>query len=425
MTGEAPLAPVGRGAGGGPWSARRLLAALGPGILVAATGVGAGDLATGAFAGIQVGPALLWAVVVGAGLKFVLNEGLARWQLVTGETLLEGGVRRLGWPVKLLFPLYLLPWTYFVGAALMSACGVTAHALVPVFEDPARGKLVFGIASSVVGTVLVLRGGYKLFERMMAACIGLMFVTVLVTAVALRPDVGPILRGLFLPSIPSAGGEGLGWTVALIGGVGGTLTVLCYGYWIREEKRVDVTALRACRIDLGVGYLMTALFGLAMVTIGSQVDIDVERKGALLIVAIADRLADPLGAAGRWAFLVGAFGAVFSSLFGVWQAVPYVFADFLGLLGGRAAGAEVDTRGGAYRVYLFGIATVPALGLFANFAQVQKLYAIVGACFLPILAVALLVLNGRRGWVGEHRNRPATVLVLLATLVFFAYAAWS
>ena len=58
----------------------RRLAIFGPGILVAATGVGAGDLATGAFSGGELGVAVLWAVVLGAGLKFVLNEGLARWQ---------------------------------------------------------------------------------------------------------------------------------------------------------------------------------------------------------------------------------------------------------------------------------------------------------------------------------------------------------
>ncbi len=79
-----------------------LLAIIGPGILVAATGVGAGDLATGAMAGSILGLGVLWAVVLGAGLKFVLNEGLARWQLATGSTLLEGRVAHLGravaWP---------------------------------------------------------------------------------------------------------------------------------------------------------------------------------------------------------------------------------------------------------------------------------------------------------------------------------------
>ena len=55
-----------------------LLVVTGPGLLAAATGVGAGDLATGAFTGNLLGVAVLWAVAVGALVKFVLNEGLAR-----------------------------------------------------------------------------------------------------------------------------------------------------------------------------------------------------------------------------------------------------------------------------------------------------------------------------------------------------------
>lgn len=69
-----------------------LLAVIGPGLLVAATGVGAGDLATGAFTGNKLGVAVLWAVALGAFIKFVLNEGLARWQLATGQTVLEGAL---------------------------------------------------------------------------------------------------------------------------------------------------------------------------------------------------------------------------------------------------------------------------------------------------------------------------------------------
>ena len=48
---------------------RGMLSRLGPGILVAATGVGAGDLATASFTGSQLGTAVLWAVLVGAFLK--------------------------------------------------------------------------------------------------------------------------------------------------------------------------------------------------------------------------------------------------------------------------------------------------------------------------------------------------------------------
>ena len=401
-----------------------ILSLIGPGLLVAATGVGAGDLATASFTGSQLGTAVLWAVVVGAFLKFVMTEGLARWQLATGETLLEGAVHRLGRGVGWLFLPYLLLWSFLVGSALMSACGVTLHAMIPVFEDASQGKVVFGMLSSVVGLALVLTGGYRLFERVMSVCIGVMFVTVLVTAALVWPSTSEVARGLLLPTIPDLQDGGLTWTVALMGGVGGTVTILCYGYWIREKGRSGTQFLRACRIDLGAGYTMTALFGIAMVIIGSTVEI--EGGGANLLVALAERLAGPLGAPGKWVFLIGALGAVFSSLLGCWQAVPYLFADVWALTRQRRSvdaleSATVYTRSLPYRAYQLAIATVPMLGLFFSFREVQKVYAVAGALFIPMLALVLLILNGRRAWVGALKNRGLTVAVLLTALIFFAW----
>lgn len=409
-----------------------ILRLLGPGILVAATGVGAGDLATGAFTGSKLGVTVLWAVVLGAGLKFVLNEGLARWQLATGETLLEGWSRHFGRPVQYLFLLYLLFWSLFVGSALMSACGVTAHAILPIWS-PARDKLIYGVLHSLLAVGLVLRGGYRLFEKVMSVCIGVMFVTVLATAVAVQPDWSAVLRGLTIPSIPHADGEGLQWTVALMGGVGGTLTVLCYGYWIREEGREGAQFLRTCRIDLAVGYTATALFGIAMVILGSRVT--TTGKGAGLVIDLARELEVSLGTAGpiaKWCFLIGAWGAVSSSLLGVWQSVPYLFADFWNMSRQSSANQEttkrivVDTKGRPYRGYLFALAIVPIAGLTVSFQQIQKVYAIVGAAFMPMLALALLLMNSRTRWVGhELRNSILTTLMLIATLVFFAATGYS
>jgi Mn2+/Fe2+ NRAMP family transporter len=404
---------------------RRYLAIIGPGLLVAATGVGAGDLATAGLAGSILGVTVLWAAVLGAALKFVLNEGIARWQLVTGRTLLEGCIAHLGWPFRVCFLIYLLPWTFFVCSALMGACGVTANAILPVFDDPSRGKLVLGVVHSGLGVLLVRVGGYRLFERLMAACICVMFVTVVATAILIRPDVGPMLAGLAVPNILSLDGQGLAWTVALMGGVGGTLTILCYGYWIREAGRAGPKDIRTCRVDLATGYAMTVLFAIAMVVIGSEIRVDA--KGVRLIVVLADRLAEPLGPVGRWAFLLGAWGAVFSSLFGVWQSVPYIFADFVSMSLGEsptARNARVSTVSRTYRLYLYALATVPITGLLVSFKEMQKYYAVLGACFIPLLACVLLYLNGRKRWVGPHVNRPATVLVLVLAVAFFVLAGW-
>ncbi|NOX91097.1 MAG: divalent metal cation transporter [Gammaproteobacteria bacterium] len=392
-------------------------------MLIAATGVGAGDLATASFAGSQLGLAILWAVVVGSVFKLVLTEGLARWQLVTGQSLLEGLAQRLGPIFAWLFLPYLLLWSFFVGSALMSACGVTLHALFPLFEDGAQAKVVFGIVSSLVGLGLVLLGGFKLFEKIMAFSIAVMFAVVLVTAALLWPGIDGVIQGLVVPGIPDADGKGIAWTVALIGGVGGTLTILCYGYWIREKNRDSVEHIRTCRIDLATGYLLTAVFGIAMVIIGSQLDLS--GKGAGLMVTLANTLEQSLGETGRWLFLIGAFGAVFSSLFGVWQAVPYLFADIYRLFINRQTGATtVDTRGWPYRGYLFALAIVPMLGLMMDFKQVQQFYGIVGAAFLPLLAVALLIMNGSRARLGQYSNNWFSHISLSATVLFFAGMAW-
>jgi Mn2+/Fe2+ NRAMP family transporter len=411
-----------------PRSWKLLLTIVGPGILVAATGVGAGDLATGALTGQRLGVAVLWAVAVGAFLKFVLNEGLTRWQLATGDTLLEGCVTHIGRPFRWVFLVYLLIWSFLVSMALMSACGVTLHAMFPLLTAE-RDKILFGCLCSLTAVVLVRRGGYPVFEKVMTVCIGVMFLIVVSVAVALRPPVLEIVQGLFIPTIPNFAHGGLDWTVALLGGVGGTLTILCYGYWIREEGRRGTEALTTCRIDLASGYAMTMLFGMAMLVIGSRVAV-AKGGGATLLVDLAASLEEPFGAFGpiiRWGFLIGAFGAVFSSLLGVWQSVPYLFADFYELSKKRLAEGkrpEVNTDSVAYRGYLYGLAIVPVIGMtLVPFSQAQKVNAIVGALVIPALAGILLYLNNRQDLVGEgYRNRRRTNVVLVLTLLFFLLA---
>lgn len=403
---------------------RPLLAIIGPGLLLAATGVGSGDLATASIVGGMLGAAVLWAVLVGALLKFVVTEGLARWQLASGETLIEGAVRRYGRIVVWLFLPYLLLWSFYVASAQMSASGITLHAMFPIFEDARDGKIVFGMLAGLAGLAFVLHGGYRGFQIAMRVCIGAMFAMTIVTAIMLWPGTGAILKGLFVPTIPRIDPQAVVWTVALIGGIGGTLTVLCYGYWLREEGRTGSEELRTCRIDLGLSYVMTAIFGIAMVIVGTS--IQVEGEGTQLLVRLSDRLGQELGEWGRVLFLVGTLGTVFSSLLGVWQAVPYLFADCWQLLRGEARVNStrlrhtVDTRSKPYRIYLILLATVPMIGLFTSFREVQKLYTVIGALFFPILALALLIANGR--WVQPaFRNKPATIVALAGVLALFAW----
>jgi Mn2+/Fe2+ NRAMP family transporter len=326
------------------------------GFVVAATGVGAGDVITGGIAGSKYGLALVWAALGGAAVKLFLAEGIARWQMATGTTILEG-------------------WT---------------------------GRL----------------GGFRVFQALMSFLTATMFVTVLATAVLLRPDWGQVFRSPLRPGLPPHAAT---WVLGVLGGVGGTVTLLSYSYWIREKGRAGRPGLRDCRLDLGVGYGLTGLFGAAMVLIGSR--IVVEGEGAKVALALADQLGGVLGPPGRWVFLWGFWGAVFSSLLGVWQGVPYLAVDFLRLRrGGVASAGEADlTKTAAYRGYLAGLTFVPLHTLWFKVQQVQLVYAVLGALFMPFLSLTLLLLNNRKDWVGEFRNRRGLNAVLVLILGLFVF----
>ena len=141
-------------------------------------------------------------------------------------------------------------------------------------------------------------------------------------------------RGL-IPSFPPGGA---GWVIGLIGAIGGTMALISYGYWIREEGRTGEAGLRACRFDLLLSYAVIGLFGLAVVIIGSRVQ--VRGQGTGLALLLADQLAASLGPAGKWIFLIGFWAAVFSALLGVWQSLPYLFTDFLWLRKGAGVAAR-------------------------------------------------------------------------------------
>lgn len=396
---------------------------LAPGILIAATGVGAGDLITASLAGSSVGVVLAWAALVGAVFKWVLNEGLARWQLATETTLLEGWIERLGRPIQWIFIIYLVIWTFCTGAALATACGVAGASLFTPGIPLATGKILWGVVHSLVGLVLVWVGGFRLFERIMSIFIGLMFVTVILTAILIRPDWSTLIKAVFVPRMPE-GSRPL--MLGVLGGVGGSVTLLSYGYWIREEGRKGVEGVRTCRIDLGVGYLMTALFGVAMILIGSRLTLT--KGGDEVAIMLAGQLEQQLGPFGKWLFLIGFWGAVFSSLLGVWQSIPYLFADFWLIRRGTTSDERrsIDyTRTLPYRVYLVGLAIVPLVFLTRRLETVQLTYAVLAACFMPLLALTLLIMNNRKDWVGPRFKSGWIINVLLAaTLAFFCYTGW-
>ena len=391
---------------------------VGPGIVVAATGVGAADLIATTVAGSKYGYALLWAIVAGCIMKVVLVEGAGRYTLATGNTIFEGW-SSLGRWTHWYFGPYIVIWGFVYGAAAMAGTGLALYSLFPFLS-----VAVWGIASGLLGMLLVWSGRYDRFEKVLTALVVLMFLTMVLAAALTLPNLGEIVTGL-VPIIP----EGAMINVlSVAGGVGGTITLAAYGYWLREKGWTTPRFMRVMRLDNGVAYLVTGIFVVATLIVGAELLFSAGiaiGSGDQGMVDLATVLGERYGIWMSKLFLVGFWAASMSSLVGVWNGVSLMFADFLGHVQGKPHDDPDRLAGGRYyKFYIFWLTIPPMVMLFLGQPVYLILaYGVLGALFMPFMSVTLLwILNTDRIPV-EWRNKLWTnILLVLCTLTFAALA---
>jgi Mn2+/Fe2+ NRAMP family transporter len=388
--------------------------------MVAATGIGSGDVISATVAGAHYGVVLLWCIALGAFFKFVLSEGIARWQLATDTTVLEGWALHLPIWVNVYFGIYLVIWTVAVSAALTNACGLGIANLTGGAISQSWGA----VAHSLIGFTFVWLGGYGKFEKMMKVLVGIMGFSILICAVMMLPDTGPAVRGLLVPTIPPGSG---GYVLSLIGGIGGSITMLSYNYWMREEHIRGAEQLSYVRGDVAVAYVFTTIFGLSIMLIADRAFFaaGLHISDAQAVPQMAETLGVALGSFGVYAYSVGFWAAVFASLLGVWQSVPYLFADYYAVVKkstreARRGATQVTST--PYRLALAFLTLAPLPFAFVGRPLfIIIAYTVVGSLFIPFLAGTLLYLNNRVAWKSTvPRNHWATNLLLTAIVVLFA-----
>ena len=387
---------------------------IGPGLVVAATGIGAADLVATLVAGSSYGYTLLWAVVVGVVMKIILVEGAGRYSLATGRTIFEGW-RSLGRWTSIYFAPYILIWGFVYGATAMSASAMPLAVLFP--SIPLWG---WGMAMGLAGFGMVWLGKYQAVEKLTAVLVGLMFVLIVGLALYTLPNLPAILAGL-VPVIPAGG---LTYTLALAGGVGGTITLAAYGYWLREKGWDRPKFMQVMRLDNTVAYILSGIFVTATLIIGVEVlysaglSVSSSDKG---LVELATVLQERYGVVVGNLFLVGFWAASFSSVIGVWSGVSLMFADFIGNVRGLESGHPDTRTGGKYfRFYLLWITFPPmALLLLERPIFLILLYGVLGALFMPFLAFTLLwILNTKRVPDRWRNGLGSNIMLVICTVLF-------
>src|SRR6185503_18576808 len=182
------------------------------------------------------------------------------------------------------------------------------------------------------------------------------------------------------------------------------------------------------RVDIAIAYAFTAVFGMSVMVVANQAFhvAGVQITNAQAVTKMAETLGAIIGPTGFYAYAIGFWAAVFASLLGIWQSIPYLFADYYGLMRRYPRPQREDltaVTSTPYRMALLFITLVPIPFAFIDQPLIIiRTFTIVGSLFIPFLAATLLYLNNFRipEGSGVPKNSALTNAVLLFALILFA-----
>ena len=385
---------------------------LGPGLLVAAAFIGPGTVTTATVTGGSTGYALLWAVVVAIFATIVLQEMSARLGVVSREGLGEALRTTFENPVFKVLAVLLVVAAITVGNAAYEGGNITGAAIAveTVGGSADTWALVVGVSSFA----LLASGAYKLIERVLVALVIVMSIVFLVTAIMVRPDLGDIAAGIFVPDIPP--GELLTVT-ALVGTTVVPYNLFLHASSVQEKWSENVPtgqALAESRTDTTLSIMVGGLITMAIVATAAAAFF---RSGTEVTSAaqMAEQLEPVLGGStAKYFFAVGLLAAGLTSAITAPLAAAYATSGALGWGRDltswkfRSVWAIILVVGTAYAY--FGTNPVSLI----VFAQVAN------GILLPAVAIFLLVVMNRSNLLGQYTNGPVTntlggLVVLLAT----------
>jgi manganese transport protein len=415
----------------------RIIASLrriGPGMVLAASIVGSGELIATTTLGAQAGYTALWVVLLSCLIKPVIQAELGRYTIATGETGLEalnqipgpraGGLNWLVWA-----------WAVMVGGtqlqvgAMYGGVSQVMHLVIPSVPIP-----VWVILFLAITLALLLGGGYARIERIAMVKVALFTViTALAAMVLMRmprffswPAVADGLRFELPPA-------GIGMAVAVFGITGvGAAELFMYPYWCVEKGYAQFTGprepsggwerrargwIRVMHFDIAVSMIIYTAATVAFYLLGAGV-----LHGMGLVPASADmiRVLSNLytQTLGHWAlgvFYVGAIATLYGTVFAATAAHSRMFADMCQLAGRFEADDEARRLALRNRfVVLLGVFPVALfLTVQAPVAMVM-VGGIVQAVMLPVISIGAIYLRHRR-LPPEVAPSPATTVALWVT----------
>jgi len=353
--------------GGVTW----LLTVIGPGIVVAGSVMGSGELINTPVQAAKFGFVLLWVALLSCVIKYFLQVEIGRHAMVHGRTTHQAlnicpgpKYRQTSWIGIIYMGGYLVSCLTIPG--MIGALAGMMHSEIPLSPLISRigGEPVHNLNNQSIawwGAILVLlsiillwKGVYRHLEVLIAILVGVFSVSVAVALIMIqaseyRITLNEVLSGLTFSfgDTPKLAAYAV---ISLMGALGATANELfMYPYWILEKgynrqlgDRADATWsqrarqwVHAIRIDSGVATGLATLMTAAFFLLGCAI---LHRQGIVpeglnVVETISQVYTESFGPWSRYVFLIGAFATLFSTVLVATAASGRMFGDFLGSLG--------------------------------------------------------------------------------------------
>lgn len=445
------------------WAALRKI---GPGIILAGSIIGSGELLLTTALGAKYGFAFLWLIIFSCIVKVFVQIELGRYAVSSGKPTL-GALNELPGPK---WRVHWLVWWWFIMllatvSQLGAMIGGVAQALNLAFPDgTARlARLIEPVSAGAANSLLdhpeypwcvvtafsavglLLIGGYKSIERittgMVAAVTGITVLCVAILPASGYPfRIEDIVQGFTLFTR-----SGDGWTFAIpaagiaaafgafgITGVGAS-ELYAYPYWCLEKGYARFVGehsaddawvrrakgwLRVMHLDAWVSMIVFTTATVAFYFLGATV---LHRQGLHpekedMIATLAEMYVPTFGDWTRFAFLIGAWAVLFKTLYVATASNSRLTADFLSLGRFLKFDSAEPRRICIRRLCIF----YPIFGMLLYFGfRDPRAMVVFGGFFqaatLPVIAAATVYMRYRRT---DPRIAPSKLSDLCLWLAF-------
>ncbi len=380
---------------------------LGPGVVVAAAFIGPGTITTATVAGVDYEYALVWSLAFAVVAALVLQEMSVRLGLVGQMGLGEAMRRRFTGGLGRVLSAALVIGAILLGNAAYETGNLLGGALGLQDLVGGSGRL-WGPLLGIVAFGLLWSGRYRWVERALVVMVATMGVVFLATAIAARPDLAHLARGL----VPSGMKDSAALLTAL--GLVGT-TVVPYNLFLHatavRERWPGPAHLDAARADTVISVSAGGVISIAVLVTAAAL------PATLQVTSAADmaRALEPL--LGRWAgafFACGLLAAGLSSAITAPLAAAYATCGVMGwntdLSSRSARGVWVPVLAVGVSFSALALRPIPAI-LFAQAAN---------GLLLPIVAGFLLYVANDRSLLGSRANGWASNLLGAAMVLVTA-----